>query len=232
MGIIHGDCDHILNEYFDNEEVAEISDLVHAGPILWKNCTVDLHWDWSDQSKQDWLCSTKISNLTQKFGIMKDKDGKRIGVGYREPYVTYPSNWKYCSWKIKHAIDYGRLFHYMPDLFHCDGKCNTNVGDNQQWLMRNGKWYFGYIDVETGKRIFNGYPGMNPTEHKGSLITCIRDAERIMKTKVASYIFYHEKEDEKLDVDKIKMQLCKPFKTIVENCSIPISECIVTVYFW
>jgi len=224
MGIIHGDCNHILHEYFDSEDVAEIADLVNAGPNLWKNCTVDLR-----RSKQDWLCSTKISNLTQKFGIMKDKDGHRIGVGYRTGWgdVTYPSHWKYCSWKIKHALDYGRLFYYMSDLFHCDGKCNSNEGDNQQWIMRHS--YFGYIDVETGKRIFNGYPGMNPTEHRGNLINCIWGAESIMKSRVAGYIFRYENKNEKLHVDKIKMQLCKPFKTILENCSIPISECIGTI---
>jgi len=41
-----------------------------------------------------------------------------------------------------------------------------------------------------------------------------------MKREVAYYV------DEALDVDHVKMQLCKPFKTIIENCTIPMSECI------
>ena len=41
-----------------------------------------------------------------------------------------------------------------------------------------------------------------------------------MERGVAYYV------DEDLDVDHVKMQLCKPFKTIVENCTIPMSECI------
>ena len=32
--------------------------------------------------------------------------------------------------------------------------------------------------------------------------------------------------DEALDVDHVMMQLCKPFKTIIDNCTIPMSECI------
>ena len=31
---------------------------------------------------------------------------------------------------------------------------------------------------------------------------------------------------EALDVDHVMMRLCKPFKTIIENCTIPMSQCI------
>ena len=44
-----------------------------------------------------------------------------------------------------------------------------------------------------------------------------------MESNVAHYV------DDNLDIDHVKMQLCKPFKTIVENCSIPMTECIENI---
>merc|ERR1712025_1145798 len=44
-----------------------------------------------------------------------------------------------------------------------------------------------------------------------------------MERRVAHYV------GDNLDIDHVKMQLCKPFKTIVENCSIPMTECIENI---
>ena len=33
-----GNCNNILNEYFDTEEVAEVTGLVNTGPNTFKNC--------------------------------------------------------------------------------------------------------------------------------------------------------------------------------------------------
>merc|ERR1711970_1056991 len=100
--IVDGHCNHVLHEYFDNEEVIEITGLVNTGPNIFKDCS----WEINNY-KNEQICSTKVSNLTQEFGNLKDKDGKRIGYpdGYA-PQITKPSHWKYCSWKMKHDIDH------------------------------------------------------------------------------------------------------------------------------
>merc|ERR1719312_780803 len=127
--MVDGDCNQVLNEYFDDEEVVEITDLVNTGPNVFNNCSIDI-----PGLKHDYLCSTKISNLTQQFGILKDKEGNRIGYsdGYVED-ITKPSHWGYCSWKMKHGIDHQGLFATLPYLFRCDGKCNTITG-----MIKNG----------------------------------------------------------------------------------------------
>jgi len=215
--IVDGDCDHILNEYFNDEEVVEITDLVNIGPNMLKTCSVDI-----PGLKHDWLCSTKTSNLTQQFGILKDKDGNRIGYsnGYVED-ITRPSDWKYCSWKMKHGMDHEGLFSTLPYLFRCDGKCNTNNGDDQEWF--GGSSQLTYIDKKTDEHR-DVYPGINnPLYGDGSLSSCVWHAEWDMESNVAHYV------DDNLDIDHVKMQLCKPFKTIIENCSIPMTECIENI---
>ena len=56
--IVDGDCNHILNQFFDAEEVVEITGLVNVGPNMFDNCSVDL-----PGLKHEWLCSIRISNL-------------------------------------------------------------------------------------------------------------------------------------------------------------------------
>merc|ERR1712179_586669 len=72
--IIDGDCNDLLNEFFDDEEVDEITNLVNAGPNQFEDCGFEI-----DNFKFDRICSTKVSNLTQNFGVLIDNAGKRIG---------------------------------------------------------------------------------------------------------------------------------------------------------
>merc|ERR1711872_64758 len=98
--ITDGNCNHILNEYFDKEEVAEVTSLVNTGPNTFKNCS------WEIQGlKNKMICSTKLSNLTKEFGNLIDKEGNRIGYDNHVPQITKPSHWQYCSWKMQHSIN-------------------------------------------------------------------------------------------------------------------------------
>jgi len=174
----------------------------------------------SDGLKHEWLCSTKISNLTQTFGVLKDKNGKRIdyidGAGYEE--ITKPSHWKYCSWKIKHSMYHNGFFQTLPYLFRCDGKCNDNDGDDQEWFGGSPK--LSYVDKKTNEHHYSVYPdSSNHVYGEGSIHSCFWEAQRAMGRGVAYYV------DDDLDVDQVKMQLCKPFKTIIENCT-NWTECI------
>ena len=213
--IVDGDCDHILNQYFDAEEVVEITAIVNTGPNLFDNCSID-----ERGLEHEWLCSTKISNLTQEFGVLRDKDGLRID--YRNDTWTEdwtkPSHWKYCSWKMKHKLYHKGLFQALSYLFRCDGKCNTNDGDDQEWS--GGDPGLVYIDKKTNKRHQVYRHRQSPIFGEGSIHSCLWKAKSDMKHAVRYYV------DEDLDVDHVKMELCSPFKTIVENCTIPMSECI------
>jgi len=213
--VVDGDCNHILNEFFDAEEVVEITGLVNTGPNMFDNCSVDL-----PGLKHEWLCSTKISNLTQKFGVLKDKDGNRIDYdkGVSLEVITKPSHWKYCSWKMQHSMYHNGFFETLPYLFRCDGKCNTNDGDDQEWF--GGSDRLSYINKNTGEHQ-KVYPDTNnPIYGEGSVSSCFWKAGWAMERGVAYYV------DDDLNVDHVKMEICKPFKTIIENCTIPISECI------
>jgi len=216
--IVDGDCDHILNEYFDAEEVVEITGLVNTGPNIFDNCSVDI-----PGLKHEWLCSTKISNLTQKFGVLKDKDGKRIdhADGAWIEQITKPSHWKYCSWKMRHSMYHEGFFPTLPYLFRCDGKCNNNDGDDQEWF--GGSSDLSYVDKRTNENR-DVYPDLdNPVYGEGSLSKCFWNAQWEMERGVAYYV------DDELDVDHVKMELCKPFQTLLENCTIPMTECIEKV---
>ena len=108
---------------------------------------------------------------------------------------------------MKHNIDKEGLFSYaLNGLFHCDGKCNTNDGDDQEWGIQS--LGMSYMYVETGKGEYNGYPDQDPIRG---------DAQWHLQDAAAENI---------TSLDKVKMELCKPFKTLLENCSIPISWCI------
>jgi len=222
--IVDGDCNNILNEYFDAEEVVEITGLVNTGPNIFDNCSVDIP---ELNIKDDWLCSTKISNLTQKFGVLIDNNGKRIGYPAGAEKITIPSHWKYCSWKMQHSLYHEGFFGTLPYLFRCDGKCNNNDGDDQKWV--GGSPRLRYVDVdektnETSRSIREVYPDSdNPVFGKGSISSCFWKAESAMGRGVAYYF------EDDLDVDQVKMQFCKPFKTLLENCTIPMTECIEKV---
>ena len=203
--IINGDCNHNLNEYFSKEEVAEITELVNTGPNIFEDCS----WELNDE-KNIKICSSKESNLTQKFGILVNKDGTtKYDKNVYE--ITLPSHWKYCSWKLKNAVDEMGIYRALPHLAHCDGKCNTNDGDDQEWQST----FHTYMDLETG----TDHDFYNPLDFgENPLFSCILQAGSPSRFSESSE-----------DLDKIKMQLCKPFKTIIENCSIPMSECIENI---
>ena len=49
------------------------------------------------------------------------------------------------------------------------------------------------------------------------IMSCIGDAELRMMEGTSSNLD---------SLNKVKMELCKPFKTIIENCTLPVTECI------
>jgi len=207
--IVDGDCNHILNEYFHEEEVGEITGLVNTGPNIFEDCSFFQLQSIINNEKNDKICDSKVSNLTQRFGILLNKDGTRIGKYDKNFYDrTIPSHWQYCSWKMKEAVDDEGILSALPYLAHCDGKCNTNDGDDQEWSS-GGMSRHEYKDLKTG----TWHDFYNPL----SLFLCINQARR--QNRFSDSV-------EPLDLDRIKMQLCKPFKTIMENCTDLMSECI------
>jgi len=205
--IVNGDCDHILNKFFSKEEMVEITDLVNTGPNIFSDCSNE----WGNKN-----CSGERKNLTEGFGSLVDKDGSRIYVedynlGFRAQLhggFTLPSHWKYCSWKLKHTIDFEGLDFEMGNIFHCDGKYNTNNGDDQSWHPAGDS----YIDIATGDHIPDDRP-------QWDVYHCIYNAVKAMRYGVTNQV-------ENRDVDKVKIELCKPFKTILENCTILMDRCI------
>ena len=172
------------------------------------------------------MTTNKISNLTQKFGVLVDTKGTVLG-GYPShsflQLVAKPSHWKFCSWKLKHDIDERGLFLALANLFRCDGKCNTNNGDDQEWYI--GSLDLAYHQIKNKNMRYNdkentrhddGYPGENLIQGDKSIFNCVWGA----KWRISDV------SDDLEDLDKAKMGLCKPFKTLLENCSIPIGECI------
>jgi len=192
LKIVNGDCHHILNKFFSKEEMVEITDLVNTEPNLFFDCSNE----WGRK------------NLTQRFGKLVDKDGNRItqftedlDLEVRDKlsgFFTPPSHWKYCSWKMKDAIECKDLYYHMGNLFRCDGKCNTNNGDDQSWGFTDGDYTDG---------------------PKWDIYGCIDDAESEMRHGVTNQV-------ENRDVDRVKIELCKPFKTILQNCTILMDRCI------
>ena len=64
----------------------------------------------------------------------------------------------------------------------------------------------------------NGYPGgVCVVDRENGIFDCIWRTEFRVNDDVAGNID---------DMDKAKMGLCRPFKTLIENCSIPVDECI------
>jgi len=204
-----GNCDHILNEYFDTEEVAEVTGLVNTGPNTFKNCSWDIRGLINIQ-----ICDAKISNLTMEVGNLVDEEGNRIGFSSKAyvPEVTRPSHWQYCSWKMQHSIDEKGLYPAIISLARCDGKCNNNHGDDQKWIDVHN------IDLET-EEWHEFYKPMDGDNH---MFSCIWRAEWTMQDRVSKFV-------EKNDLDNVKMQFCKPFKILLENCSIPMTECIENI---
>jgi len=223
--IINGKCNSALKEFFEDEEIPEILSLINSGPNTFRekeraaieNFTV--------------LIPTKISNLTQNFGIMVDQDGNSLGESSSNSFPVYgrPSHWKYCMYKMKqNFIEYDdNLFPVFGNLFRCDGKCNTNNGDDQEWM--SDSWNLEYYQLNNRDKPFydkenihhsDGYPGENPIYNRDNgIFECVWGIESRVSRDVGGNL-------DDMDMDKVKMGLCRPFKTLLENCTIPVDECI------
>jgi len=194
----NGECRAELSEYFNPEEVDEIIGLVETD--IWTRDT-----------------GFPYSNLTQDFGVLVNKTGGRIGpdIGYS----TLPSHWKYCGYKLTTRLPFGgdKIYEKYANLYRCDGKCNTNNGDDQKW-SKLGPLITDYFD---GRETDYNY---NITENiigfeEGGAYKCFMDAEFALEDGIAD-------EDNLADKNKAYDELCKPFEHVVYNCSIPIARCL------
>ena len=123
ISIKSGTCDKELKEFFDEAEVDEIKSLIGN----------------TDPKKK---------NITQESGQLLDSNGVKI-----DEELSLPSHWGWCSWKVnKEMVDCGPhhvdLHQRLHILFRCDGKCNTNNGDNQKW----DKYSYSYVNIKTNKQ--------------------------------------------------------------------------------
>ena len=196
-----GQCNETLREFFNQNEVDEIINLI-----------VTEH-DFDNYV---------YSNITQKFGVLVDKEGKRLGSNQSFLRTTLPSHWTYCSWKLTKdmRLSSKKLFYILPNFFHCDGKCNSNNGDDQEWLI--DPLYGDYIDPITGEYKKEEW-GRLDGDGEGDLVTeifkCYWKAGYALEDAVGDA-------DAVEDPTKAKMGLCNAFKHLIQNCSIPIGQCI------
>ena len=124
ISIKSGECDTELGQYFETSEIDEIKSFIgedNGG-----------HSPYYDK------------NITQEFGIMVDENMERMSD------TRLPSQWKWCSWQLtrdmmKCGSGEHKLSSRLSELFHCDGKCNTNNGDDQIWSTES----FGYTRVKS-----------------------------------------------------------------------------------
>ena len=121
ISIKSGECDGELEQYFEKSEIDEIKSFIGQDSPYYKN-------------------------ITQEFGVMVDENRERISDS------RLPSQWKWCSWKLtRDMLTCGSgeltLSSRLSQLFHCDGKCNTNNGDDQEWSVAG----FGHYDVKSEK---------------------------------------------------------------------------------
>jgi len=154
-----------------------------------------------------------------QVGIASGKfvdEGKEISTGKCSKHLNKFIDQKDVD-EINCTVTDAILFNSLPNLFHCDGKCNTNNGDDQEW--KGGDYGYNYIDRSTGSLVNGGY------EWDDGLI--------IGRTGIARCYWHLEIELDSLtdftDLDKAKMGLCKTFKSLIQKCSIPIGKCLGTV---
>ena len=126
ISIKSGECDGELEQYFEKSEIDEIKSFIGQD-----------HPSFSPYYDK---------NITQEFGVMVDENRERISDS------RLPSQWKWCSWKLTRDMltcgsDELKLSSRLSQLFHCDGKCNTNNGDDQEWSVEG----FGHRDVKSDK---------------------------------------------------------------------------------
>merc|ERR1712013_178146 len=137
-----------------------------------------------------------ISLISQVAGASSSCTAERRG------YSTLLfSHWEFCSWKVTKDLQFTnqKLALVMPDLFHCDGKCNTNNEDDQEWVETQLGIGGIYFNRSTGTVEREEY--MDRLER--DINTCFMDA--------------------KLRFDKT---MCQRFEDFVTNCSDLIGECL------
>ena len=71
--------------------------------------------------------------------------------------------------------------------------------------------------MATNKQHYDALPGPDVISGDDSIWDCFWSARFRSQEDVAENVD---------DLDKAKMGLCRPFKTLIENCSVPIEECI------
>ena len=189
--IKNGDCNDLLTDFFSEEETKEIVNAMGA-PIKLKGIS----------------SKNLYTNITYpRFGFLLDQEGDVIEFAtnatekdYSQP-ATLPSHWEFCSWKVTKDLQFTnqKLALVMPDLFHCDGKCNTNNGDDQEWIETQLGIGGIYFNRNTGTVEREEY--MDRLER--DINTCYMDA--------------------KLQFDKT---MCQRFEDFVTNCSDLIGECL------
>jgi len=189
--IKNGDCNDLLDEYFSEDETKEIVKVM-AAPIIQKGIS----------------SKNLYTNITYpRFGFLLDQEGEVIEFAtnatekdYSQP-ATLPSHWEFCSWKVTKDLQFTnqKLVTVMPDLFHCDGKCNTNKGDDQEWIETQLGIGGIYYNRNTGTVEKEEY--MDRLER--DINTCFMNA--------------------KLQFDKT---ICQRFENFVTNCSALIGECL------
>eukprot|EP00092_Neocalanus_flemingeri_P017428 GFUD01018852.1.p1 GENE.GFUD01018852.1~~GFUD01018852.1.p1 ORF type:complete len:408 (-),score=75.56 GFUD01018852.1:170-1393(-) len=109
-----GQCNHRLSEFFNLEEVDEITDFVE-----------DAYKRKFETNEINYLLINYRSNIsTHDFGVLLDKDRKEIGSQYSNDY----SSWIYCTWKLTKDLmfNFKKLeYQTLNNFLNCDGKCNT-----------------------------------------------------------------------------------------------------------
>lgn len=196
--IKNGDCNNILDEYFNEEEVEDIVSLI-AAPMKVKE-------DINPKT-----LGNIFTNITYpRFGFLLDEEGDVIdfptnatATQYNKKYspATLPSHWEFCSWKLTKDLRYrnDKLFSALPDLFHCDGKCNTNNGDDQEWIESRLGVNQLYFD---------------------------RNTRTIKKEE---YISSLERDINKCYMDNMfnfGETMCHRFESLVQNCTALVGQCL------
>merc|ERR1711936_117867 len=198
-----GKCNDILTQFFDENELKEMLDMIKS----------------PDFKKGGFPRGyNTFSNITVgEFGVLKDEDGDDISIEDMSKNIsssdskelTLPSHWEYCEYQV--AKDLPTLSAITSDLWRCDGKCNTNNGDDQAWYK--AKYGMGgmYRDLNTGE--FHG-------EQFKNMHNLIRDssAETMSEKGIFGCL-------DKANDHFRKVNTCKKFETFVENCIGPVDKC-------
>ena len=176
------------SKFFATEKIPEMLSLINSGPNLYRKVTSSRYIPIAENATL--LIPTKISNLTQDFGVLVDNAGETSSNRFRplESTVHWKGvHWKYCTWKMQHLVNENKLSKaFANNIFDCDGKCILPDWDENFEL---------YI------------------KQSREINMCFWRAENRIRSDVNN-------------LDAAKIELCRGFKTLVENCSVPIYECI------